>query len=128
LYEHWKREVFNFFAAIDLVLISEMIREQKRMVDRSVRELAREQTKMERTEQQLINDIRKAAKAGQTVCSHQHRFWNVTQSGGVSHVCSFPVITSIRFRFRSLPRSWQKIWSAHANTRQSSSTSWHNFV
>lgn len=48
---------------------TEIIREQKRMVDRSVRDLTREKQGMERTEQQLINDIRKAAKAGQVVRS-----------------------------------------------------------
>jgi charged multivesicular body protein 2A len=48
------------------VFVAEIIREQKRTVEKSIRELTREKTGMERTEAQLINDIKKAAKAGQT--------------------------------------------------------------
>ena len=41
------------------------MREQKRLVQKSVRDLEREKTGMERTEAALIADIKKAAKAGQ---------------------------------------------------------------
>lgn len=44
---------------------SEMLRENKRQLDRAIRELDRERTKLERQEKQVIADIKKAAKAGQ---------------------------------------------------------------
>ena len=44
---------------------TEIVREQKRLVQKSVRDLEREKTAMERTEAALIADIKKAAKAGQ---------------------------------------------------------------
>ena len=46
----------------------EMLRENQRMITRSVRELDRERTKLEAQEKKIIVDIKKAAKAGQMVC------------------------------------------------------------
>ncbi len=43
------------------------MREQKRLVQKSVRDLEREKTAMERTEAALVADIKKAAKAGQVL-------------------------------------------------------------
>jgi charged multivesicular body protein 2A len=40
----------------------EIVREQKRMVDKSIRELEREKAGLEKQEQKLIQDIKKAAK------------------------------------------------------------------
>jgi len=40
----------------------EIVREQKRMVDKSMRELERERAGLEKTEKKLIMDIKKAAK------------------------------------------------------------------
>jgi hypothetical protein len=45
----------------------EMLRENQRMITRSVRELDRERTKMESQEKKIVADIKKAAKAGQMV-------------------------------------------------------------
>ena len=42
---------------------AEIVREQKRAVEKSVRELEREKAGMDKTEAQLIADIKKAAKA-----------------------------------------------------------------
>ena len=43
----------------------EIVREQKRMVEKSLRSLEREKGGMDKTEQTLIADIKKAAKANQ---------------------------------------------------------------
>mmetsp|Transcript_8006 Transcript_8006/g.12861 ORF Transcript_8006/g.12861 Transcript_8006/m.12861 type:complete len:214 (+) Transcript_8006:208-849(+) len=43
----------------------EMLREYKRMVDRSVRELDRERAQMQNQEKKLISEIKKVAKEGQ---------------------------------------------------------------
>mmetsp|Transcript_9648 Transcript_9648/g.13099 ORF Transcript_9648/g.13099 Transcript_9648/m.13099 type:complete len:224 (+) Transcript_9648:194-865(+) len=43
----------------------EMLKENKRMLDKSIRELDRERTQMENQEKKLIADIKKAAKANQ---------------------------------------------------------------
>lgn len=48
-----------------LCMRAEIVREQKRAVEKSVRELEREKAGMDKTEAQLIADIKKAAKAGQ---------------------------------------------------------------
>uniref|UniRef100_A0A7S4L792 Uncharacterized protein n=2 Tax=Guillardia theta TaxID=55529 RepID=A0A7S4L792_GUITH len=45
----------------------ELMREYKRNVDKSVREIEREKTKLQTQEKKIINDIRKAAKEGQMV-------------------------------------------------------------
>jgi len=49
----------------DQKTLKQVIREQKRMVDRSVRSLDRERTGLERQEKLLIAEIKKNAKAGQ---------------------------------------------------------------
>jgi len=43
----------------------EMIRENKRMIDRAIREMDRERVKMEQQEKKVIADIKKTAKTGQ---------------------------------------------------------------
>ena len=45
--------------------LKEVLRENKRMITRAVRELDREKTGLEREEKRLIMDIKKAAKDGQ---------------------------------------------------------------
>ena len=45
----------------------EMLRENQRMITRSVRELDRERTKLEAQEKKIVADIKKAAKLGQMV-------------------------------------------------------------
>merc|ERR1711972_427387 len=44
---------------------AEMIRENKRMIDRAIREMDRERVKMEQQEKKVIADIKKTAKTGQ---------------------------------------------------------------
>jgi charged multivesicular body protein 2A len=47
--------------------IKEIVREQKRMVDKSIRELERERMGLQRSEAKLILDIKKAAKNGKNM-------------------------------------------------------------
>ena len=47
----------------------EMLRENQRMITKSVRELDRERAKLEQQEKKLVADIKKSAKAGQMVSS-----------------------------------------------------------
>merc|ERR1739848_183351 len=44
---------------------AEMIRENKRMIDRAIRDLDRERVKMEQQEKKVIGDIKETAKTGQ---------------------------------------------------------------
>merc|ERR1712178_390491 len=44
---------------------AELIRENKRMIDRAIREMDRERVKMEQQEKKVIADIKKTAKTGQ---------------------------------------------------------------
>lgn len=46
---------------------AEQIRENKRMIDRAVREIDRERTKIEANEKKLIAEMKKMAKIGQKV-------------------------------------------------------------
>lgn len=45
--------------------LDEQLRESKRMINRSIRELDRERTKLQNQERKLITEIKKLAKAGQ---------------------------------------------------------------
>jgi charged multivesicular body protein 2A len=47
--------------------LKEQMRENKRMINRSIRELDRERAGLERQQEKLIKDIKKAAKDGQMV-------------------------------------------------------------
>eukprot|EP00475_Leptophrys_vorax_P015226 TRINITY_DN21590_c0_g2_i3.p2 TRINITY_DN21590_c0_g2~~TRINITY_DN21590_c0_g2_i3.p2 ORF type:complete len:215 (-),score=74.25 TRINITY_DN21590_c0_g2_i3:31-675(-) len=47
----------------------ELVREQKKLVDRSIRELEREKRGLEQTEKRLIGDLKKAAKNGKNMQS-----------------------------------------------------------
>lgn len=47
--------------------LKEQMRENKRMINRSIRELDRERANLERQQEKLIKDIKKAAKEGQMV-------------------------------------------------------------
>ena len=49
--------------------LKEQIRENKRMIDRGIRELDRERVKLERQQVKLQGDIKKAAKDGKMVCT-----------------------------------------------------------
>ena len=58
---------------------AQMLRENKRLLDRTMRNLDRERVKMEQQEKKIIVDIKKMAKEGQMVglcfffccCTHQ---------------------------------------------------------
>jgi uncharacterized membrane protein len=49
-------------------LSSELLRENKRMLDKSIREIERERQGLQTQEKKLIMEIKKSAKQGQMVC------------------------------------------------------------
>lgn len=55
-----------------LLFATEMLRENKRMLDKAIRELDRERTQLQNEEKKLINEIKKAAKQNQMVWSLLH--------------------------------------------------------
>jgi hypothetical protein len=52
--------------------MKEVLRENKRMINRSIRELDRERVNLQNNEKKLIVDIKKAAKDGQMVRDKWH--------------------------------------------------------
>jgi charged multivesicular body protein 2A len=50
--------------------LKEQLRENKRAINKSIRELDRERTSLQNSEKKLITDIKKAAKDGQMVAVH----------------------------------------------------------
>lgn len=54
-----------FFLAIKKIPLKDLIKENKRVISRAIRELDRERTRMEREEKKLIADIKKMANQGQ---------------------------------------------------------------
>jgi charged multivesicular body protein 2A len=49
------------------MLITELLRENKRMLDKSIREIERERQGLQSQEKKLIAEIKKSAKQGQMV-------------------------------------------------------------
>ena len=47
---------------------AQMLRENKRLLNRTMRDLDRERVKMEQQEKKIVVDIKKMAKDGQMVC------------------------------------------------------------
>ena len=47
---------------------SELLRENKRMLDKSIREIERERQGLQAQEKKLIVEIKKSAKQGQMIC------------------------------------------------------------
>ena len=56
---------------------AQMLRENKRLLERTMRNLDRERTKMEQQEKKIINDVKKMAKEGQMVCIKLNPFLTV---------------------------------------------------
>lgn len=53
-----------------IVLVNaELLRENKRMLEKSIREIERERQGLQVQEKKLINEIKKVAKQGQMVCA-----------------------------------------------------------
>ncbi len=50
-----------------MVWVSELLRENKRMLDKSIREIERERQGLQAQEKKLIAEIKKSAKQGQMV-------------------------------------------------------------
>ena len=50
-----------------MFLVSELLRENKRMLDKSIREIERERQGLQTQEKKLITEIKKSAKQGQMV-------------------------------------------------------------
>jgi hypothetical protein len=57
----------SFFDMFRSKTPAEQLRENKRMIDRSIRELDRERMKMETQEKKTVAEMKKLAKAGQKV-------------------------------------------------------------
>lgn len=57
----------SFFDMFRTKTPAEQLRENKRMIDRSIRELDRERMKMEAQEKKTVSEMKKLAKAGQKV-------------------------------------------------------------
>lgn len=57
----------SFFDMFRTKTPAEQLRENKRMIDRSIRELDRERMKMEAQEKKTVAEMKKLAKAGQKV-------------------------------------------------------------
>lgn len=57
----------SFFDLFRSKTPAEQLRENKRMIDRSIRELDRERMKMEAQEKKTVAEMKKLAKAGQKV-------------------------------------------------------------
>jgi seryl-tRNA synthetase len=51
------------------MMMTELLRENKRMLDKSIREIERERQGLQAQEKKLIAEIKKVAKQGQMVCS-----------------------------------------------------------
>lgn len=47
---------------------AEMLREHQRTINRAIREMEREQMKLEQSEKKLVMDIKREAKKGNNVC------------------------------------------------------------
>lgn len=60
---------FFFFLPLGIILVdfAELLRENKRMLDKSIREIERERQGLQTQEKKLINEIKKVAKQGQMV-------------------------------------------------------------
>ena len=56
---------FDFLALC--VFVAELLRENKRMLDRSIRDIERERMQLQTQEKKLIAEIKKTAKQGQMV-------------------------------------------------------------
>ena len=52
-----------------MLQFSELLRENKRMLDKSIREIERERQGLQAQEKKLIMEIKKSAKQGQMVCT-----------------------------------------------------------
>jgi hypothetical protein len=52
---------------------AEMLRENKRMLDKAIRELDRERIGLQNQEKKTVAEIKKMAKEGQMVCSSRHK-------------------------------------------------------
>ena len=86
----------SFFDLFRTKTPAEQIRENKRMIDRSIRELDRERTKMEAQEKKTVAEMKKLAKAGQKVGRRMSQIQ-----------IQFQIIIF----FRTRAKYWQKMWS-----------------
>ena len=86
----------SFFDLFRTKTPAEQIRENKRMIDRSIRELDRDRTKMEAQEKKTVAEMKKLAKAGQKVGRRMSQIQ-----------IQFQIIIF----FRTRAKYWQKMWS-----------------
>lgn len=62
---------------------AEMLRENKRMLDKAIRELDRERIGLQNQEKKTVAEIKKMAKEGQMVCGAGRLLCLVNSRGGV---------------------------------------------
>lgn len=62
-------EVLSKWCRWFLLSTLEMLRENKRMLDKAIRELDRERQGLQNQEKKLVEEVRKSAKQGQMVCT-----------------------------------------------------------
>lgn len=60
----------SFVCLIYAFVLAELLRENKRMLDKSIREIERERQGLQTQEKKLITEIKKSAKQGQMVSIH----------------------------------------------------------
>jgi hypothetical protein len=60
--------VFSYLTRHLCCVLAEMLRENKRMLDKAIRELDRERIGLQNQEKKTIAEIKKMAKEGQMVC------------------------------------------------------------
>jgi hypothetical protein len=108
---------------------AEQLKKHKREIDRAIRDLERERTKLQMQEKKIIAEIRKAAAQNQQVCcpcavpSRLVESMSCTRSppGHLSAQAvasqAACVLTCVR---RPRPRSWRKIWCGRVDISRSS--------
>ena len=65
----WPTSESDFPQSALCVFVAELLRENKRMLDRSIRDIERERMQLQTQEKKLIAEIKKTAKQGQMVHS-----------------------------------------------------------
>jgi len=82
--------------------LKEIVRENQRMLKKSIRELEKEIKTLETNEKKLIADIKKHAKLNQMVRNYN-----------MALVRSSKLICFVYLFYRALSKLWQRIWCGH---------------
>lgn len=88
----------RFIYSYESLNVTELLRENKRMLDKAIRELDRERMALQNQEKKVIAEIKKTAKQGQMVL--------YAKSVGFLILRSVLAFTSVLCEYRTLLRSW----------------------